>query len=78
VLAVIAGAFCVSVNRGGGRGDATFSGGSVIVDPEGEVVARTTPEHPVAVADLDLGLASRARLTYPRYVDASAEWDSDA
>jgi N-carbamoylputrescine amidase len=71
VLAMISGAFCLSVNRSGGRGAATFAGGSVIVDPEGDVVARTTPDQPVAVADLDLDLATRARATYPRYVDAS-------
>jgi N-carbamoylputrescine amidase len=71
VLAMISGAFCLSVNRSGGRGAATFAGGSVIVDPEGDVLARTTPDQPVAVADLDLELASRARTTYPRYVDAS-------
>jgi N-carbamoylputrescine amidase len=71
VLATISGAFCLSVNRAGGRGEATFSGGSVIVDPEGEVLARTTPERPYAVADLDLRLAASARTTYPRYVDAS-------
>jgi N-carbamoylputrescine amidase len=71
VLATISGAFCLSVNRAGGRGDATFSGGSVIVDPEGDVLARTTPDRPFAVADLDLELAAHARTTYPRYVDAS-------
>jgi N-carbamoylputrescine amidase len=71
VLATISGAFCLSVNRSGGHGAATFAGGSVIVDPEGDVLARTTPDHPMAVADLDLELATRARATYPRYVDAS-------
>jgi N-carbamoylputrescine amidase len=71
VLAMISGAFCLSVNRRGGHGAATFAGGSVVVDPEGGVLARTTPDRPVAVADLDLELATRARATYPRYVDAS-------
>lgn len=71
VLATISGAFCVSVNRGGGQGDATFAGGSVIVEPQGQVLARTTPDSPTALADLDLDAAVRARSTYPRYVDAS-------
>jgi N-carbamoylputrescine amidase len=71
VLATISGAFCLSVNRAGGDGEATFASGSVIVDPEGEVLARSTPQRPFAVADLDLDLAVRARRTYPRYVDAN-------
>jgi N-carbamoylputrescine amidase len=70
VLAMIAGAYCLSVNRAGGRGEATFSGGSVIVDPEGHVLARTTRDQPVAVADLDLEAVRRSRSTYPRYVDS--------
>ncbi len=71
VLATVAGAYVLSVNRAGGRGVATFDGGSVLVDPEGRVLARTTPEVPVAAAEADLAAADRARATYPRYVDAS-------
>lgn len=73
-VASIAGAFVISVNRAGaaagddGRGP-RFDGGSTIVDPEGDVLARTTPTTPSATATLDLDLAEVARSTYPRYVD---------
>jgi predicted amidohydrolase len=70
VLAMISGAYCLSVNRGGAD-DTTFSGGSVIVDPEGAVLARSVPGGPTLVADLDLTAAATARSTYPRYVEAS-------
>lgn len=74
--ASIAGAFLISVNRAGsaqgddGRGP-RFDGGSTIIDPEGDVLARTTPTTPFATATLDLDLAEVARSTYPRYVDDS-------
>ncbi len=54
------------------RGDATFGGGSVIADPEGIVLARSTPGSPLTTAEIDLELADRAKDTYPRYVDASS------
>ena len=71
VAAVTAGAFCLSTNRAGGTGAVTFGSGSVIVDPEGVVLARTTATTPVASADIDLRVADVAKTTYPRYVDAS-------
>lgn len=71
VAAVTAGAFCLSTNRAGGSGDATFGSGSFIVDPEGIVLARTTASTPVATAEIDPVVADRAKSTYPRYVDAS-------
>jgi N-carbamoylputrescine amidase len=72
VAAVTSGAFCLSTNRAGGSGDATFGSGSVIVDPEGVVLARTSATTTVATADIDLRLADAAKNTYPRYVDASS------
>lgn len=72
VAAVTSGAFCLSTNRAGGRGEATFGGGSLIADPEGVVLARSTPGTPLAVADIDPDVADRAKRTYPRYVDASS------
>lgn len=68
VLATIAGAWCVSVNRGGQTKGVTFGGSSTIVDPEGRVIARSTPDEPVLLAELDLDAATRARRTYPRTV----------
>ena len=72
VAAVTAGAFGLSTNRAGGRGEATFGGGSIIVDPEGIVLAGSTPGSPLTTAEIDLELADRAKSTYPRYVDASS------
>jgi N-carbamoylputrescine amidase len=72
VAAVTSGAFCLSTNRAGGSGAATFASGSVIVDPEGVVLARTTPTTPVAGAEIDPVVADAAKATYPRYVDASS------
>jgi len=72
VAAVTAGAFGLSTNRAGGRGEATFGSGSVIVDPEGIVLARSRPGRPLTTADIDLELADRAKSTYPRYVEASS------
>lgn len=73
VAASIGGAFVVSVNRGGSAHDdagmpVPFLGGSTIVDPDGEVLARTTPTSPIATVTIDLELAESARATYPRYV----------
>lgn len=71
--ASIAGAFVLSVNRAGAAtGDdgqpLGFLGGSTIVEPDGEVLARTTPTSPFATVTIDLELAESARATYPRYV----------
>jgi len=72
VAAVASGAVCLSTNRAGGRGQATFGSGSVIADPDGLVLARSTPGTPLTLADIDLDAADRAKHTYPRYVDASS------
>ena len=72
VAAVASGAFCLSTNRAGGRGGDTFGSGSVIADPDGLVVARSTPGTPLTLADIDLDAADRAKHSYPRYVDASS------
>lgn len=39
-----------------------------IVSPDGELLAITSREQPIASADLDLTAAERAKTTYPRYV----------
>ena len=70
VAAVRSGAFSLSSNRV----DATGAGGGVgwIISPEGEVLARTSPDRPFATMDLDLAAAFAARGRYPRYVLSSA------
>jgi N-carbamoylputrescine amidase len=39
-----------------------------IIDPEGNVLARTDEYTPFATAEIDLDLARSSKSTYPRYV----------
>ena len=39
-----------------------------MVDPEGNVLAETTPEAPYATVEIDLAFARASKTTYPRYV----------
>jgi N-carbamoylputrescine amidase len=69
VAAVIAGAFSLSSNHYHERGEAARLGGQGwVVDPDGEVLALTTPARPFASVDIDLERAVAARKSYPRYV----------
>ena len=64
ITAIAAGAFVVTANRRG----ATLAGGSWIVAPDGDILARTDESIPVISLDIDLALVDKARLTYPRNV----------
>jgi N-carbamoylputrescine amidase len=66
VAAVRAGAFCISSNRVQANGSA--GGMGWIIDPGGELLAMTSHHEPFCTLDLDMELAVRAQLTYPRYV----------
>jgi N-carbamoylputrescine amidase len=68
VAAVRAGAWCLSSNRVDPTG--TFGGGGWIIDPQGEILARTTWNAPFATLDLDLAAPAAARAAYPGYVFA--------
>ena len=62
--AVVSGSFVVSANHGPPMGGAGY-----VIDPEeGDVLAVTTAERPVALVEVDLERARQARTTYPRYV----------
>ena len=39
-----------------------------IIDPEGNVLATTSPDAPFATVDIDLEFARISKFTYPRYV----------
>ena len=65
LAAVMAGCFVASANRRSHEGDA-FAGRSWVVSPEGERLAETTAAAPVAVVDVDLADADRAKRSYPR------------
>ena len=64
MTAIAAGAFVVTANRRG----ATLAGGSWIVAPDGDILARTNESAPIISLEIDLALVDSARLTYPRNV----------
>jgi N-carbamoylputrescine amidase len=64
MTAIAAGAFVVTANRRG----ATLAGGSWIVAPDGDILARTDESNPIVSLEIDLALVDRAQLTYPRNV----------
>ncbi|MDX1710570.1 MAG: carbon-nitrogen hydrolase family protein [Rhodovibrionaceae bacterium] len=70
---VVAGAFCLSSALWNPPGaPANLGGLAWITDPEGNVLATTTPQTPAATADIDLADADAAKRSYPRYVTAPA------
>jgi len=64
MAAIAAGAFVVTANRRGG----SLAGGSWIVAPDGDILARTSEDNPIICLDIDLALADAAKQTYPRNV----------
>jgi len=69
--AVMATAYLVSVNRPGPVEGADIGGPSIAIAPDGEVLVETAD--PVAVVFVDPAMVSRARGTYPGYLDRPAE-----
>ena len=68
VAAVRSGAYSVSSNRVDATG--ACGGGGWIINPEGQILATTTPQSPCATVDVDLAAANEAREAYPRNVFA--------
>ncbi|WP_420583633.1 carbon-nitrogen hydrolase family protein [Ruegeria sp.] len=67
--AVCSGAYCLSSNLWAPKGAAPDAGGlSWVIDPEGNVLAKTDPDNPFATVEIDLGFAAASKSTYPRYV----------
>ena len=66
--AVMAGAFCISSNRGGEGSGIHWGGNGWIIDPDGELLGLTSSEDPYLTLELDLDTAERAKAAYPRYV----------
>lgn len=66
VAAVRSGAFSLSSNRV----DPTGACGGVgwIIDPNGAILAQTTPNAPFATVDIDLSASADARNDYPGYI----------
>jgi N-carbamoylputrescine amidase len=69
VAAVRSGAFSLSSNRVDSSG--ACGGAGWIIGPEGEVLARTSPEAPWITVDIDLASQAARRNGYPRYVFGS-------
>lgn len=70
VAAVRTGAYSVSSNRVDPSG--ACGGVGWIIDPEGELLATTSPLAPFATVELDLNAAALAREGYPRNVFSAA------
>lgn len=66
VAAVSAGAYCLSSNRL--HEDGSCGGVGWAIDPDGVVLARTSPLEPAVTVDVDPARAESAAATYPRYV----------
>ena len=67
--AVMSGAFALSSNRSGTDAAGLRWGGlGWVIDPEGEVLARTSEGSPFATVEIDPLGAAKAKGTYPRYV----------
>jgi N-carbamoylputrescine amidase len=64
MAAISGGAFVATANRRGGD----LAGGSWIVGPDGEELARTEAGTPIVTIEIDLAEADAAKLTYPRTV----------
>ena len=69
MAAIVSGCYVLSSNRAGtdSRGQ-TFGGRAWIVDPEGNVVAETSPATPVVFHEIDTDLVTAAQRGYPCYV----------
>jgi predicted amidohydrolase len=61
--------FVVAANQTGRWGPLRFLGSAKVVDPRGEVLARTGPEAGLAVADVDLAAVRDARLGIDHLAD---------
>jgi N-carbamoylputrescine amidase len=65
--AIVGGTFSISSNWTASPDGGDFGGGAWIVDPDGDVMVRTTGDAPFATRALDLDRARSAKQTYPRY-----------
>ena len=66
VAAVASGAYCLSSNRV--HADGSCGGVGWAIDPDGALLARTSPDVPACTVDVDLARVAAAAQSYPRYV----------
>lgn len=70
MAALVSGCWAASSNRVGTDGrDQSYGGRGWVFDPDGELVAETSEDEPVAAAELELEAVERAKASYPRYVE---------
>lgn len=66
VAAVLAGAYCISSNRSGRRGEVRYAGRGWVIDPDSRVLALTSPQRPFMTVEIIQAMARKAKKTYPR------------
>ena len=70
MAAVVSGSYVLTSNRAGtdaqGQG---FGGTGWIIDPNGDVVAETSPAAPAVFHEIDTSFVHRAQKEYPCYVE---------
>ncbi|PHR88363.1 MAG: nitrilase [Blastopirellula sp.] len=68
--AIVSGSYCLSSNQTRPYESGFEMGGcGWVIDPEGAVLATTTPNTPFVTVDVDLDHSEAAKLTYPRYIN---------
>lgn len=67
LMGIVSGCFVASANRRSYERD-DFAGASWIVSPEGDILAETTADAPIATVTIDLLEATAAKQTYPRNI----------
>lgn len=65
--AIVSGAYSISSNWTASPGDGDFGGGGWVIDPDGQLLARTSAGSPFHTVTIDLSAAETAKRTYPRY-----------
>ena len=58
-------AYVAGVNRVGTHGSLTYVGDSMIVDPQGEVLAHASDRETIVYADVDSNVVARTRASFP-------------
>jgi N-carbamoylputrescine amidase len=67
------GLYIAACNKVGQEGDWNFPGGSMIVDPEGNIVKSAGNKEEIIMADLDLSLVYQAHVKSPTFRDRRPE-----
>lgn len=75
MAAIVSGCYVLTSNRGGADSNGQLFGGcGWIIDPEGELVAQTSPVTPFVFHEIDLDFVARAQKEYPCYVKAAKDY----